>query len=369
MPYKNIEPADMNESLKERQDIMLKGLYTAYTGMINEQHRMDVMTNNLANADTNGYKKEGSTSQAFDTMLAYKIKDLSEAGNLPKGLGIGKSIDEDEVDNPDRWVNRTGLNLGVKIGENYTDYSEGPMKVTGNTFDFALGGSGFFLIEYTNKAGVTSVKYTRDGNFTMDAQGNLVTQDGDFVLDQDRRHIRLDPNEKEIGTNVHGDIYQAGNHVATIGVVDFEDYDMLEHFGENFFQIVDSDEVKSAEAAYRQARSYRAMAQQALNIARAQDSADVEEREAALRAAEQREAEAQQTLDAARGEDDAAKRRLEQESDAMIRAGYLETSNVSIVTEMVNMIAIQRQYDSNQKVITTYDESLDIAVNQLGKVR
>ena len=55
---------------------MLKGLYTAYTGMINEQHRMDVMTNNLANANTNAYKKEGSTSQAFDTVLAYKFWHL-----------------------------------------------------------------------------------------------------------------------------------------------------------------------------------------------------------------------------------------------------------------------------------------------------
>ena len=45
---------------------MVKGLYTAYTGMINEQNRMDVLTNNLANVDTNGYKKEGATSQAFD---------------------------------------------------------------------------------------------------------------------------------------------------------------------------------------------------------------------------------------------------------------------------------------------------------------
>ena len=62
---------------------MLKGLYTAYTGMLNEQHRMDVLTNNLANATTNGFKKEGTTSEAFDTVLAYKIKDLSEPGLLP----------------------------------------------------------------------------------------------------------------------------------------------------------------------------------------------------------------------------------------------------------------------------------------------
>ena len=63
---------------------MVKGLYTAYTGMINEQNRMDVITNNLANVDTNGYKKEGATSQAFDTVLAYKIKDTSYSPNLAK---------------------------------------------------------------------------------------------------------------------------------------------------------------------------------------------------------------------------------------------------------------------------------------------
>ena len=56
---------------------MVKGLYTAYTGMINEQNRMDIMTNNLANASTVGYKKEGSTSQSFDDVLTVKIKDQS----------------------------------------------------------------------------------------------------------------------------------------------------------------------------------------------------------------------------------------------------------------------------------------------------
>ena len=56
--------------------------------MINEQHRMDVLTNNLANAATNGYKKEGATSQAFDDILAYKIKDASEGYNLAKGWDI-----------------------------------------------------------------------------------------------------------------------------------------------------------------------------------------------------------------------------------------------------------------------------------------
>lgn len=103
---------------------MLKGLYTAYTGMLNEQHRMDVMTNNLANANTNGYKKEGATSQAFNDVLAFKLKDTSEAAFTTRPLGIN--------------------NLGVKIGEGYTDYSQGPMKGTENVFDLALSGRGFF---------------------------------------------------------------------------------------------------------------------------------------------------------------------------------------------------------------------------------
>lgn len=278
---------------------MLKGLYTAYTGMINEQHRMDVMTNNLANADTIGYKKEGATSQAFDTVLAYKIKDLSEPGNLPKNLGTAKTFDEDSVDNPDRWMNRTGMNLGVKIGENYVDYSEGPIKETGNTFDLAISDRGFFAVEYTNKAGETSTKYTRDGNLTMDRLGYLVTQDGDFVLDENGRRIRMD-TALPVSIDRSGRITQDGTEVAVIGLTDFEDYDYLERFGENFFQPVDGA--------------------------------------------------------------------TEIDCESEIYSGYLETSNMSIVTEMVNMITIQRQYESNQKVITTFDDTLDTAVNQLGKV-
>ena len=61
---------------------MLKGLYTAYTGMINEQHRMDTLTNNLANATTVGFKKEGATSQSFDSILAVKLRDSSIGTHL-----------------------------------------------------------------------------------------------------------------------------------------------------------------------------------------------------------------------------------------------------------------------------------------------
>ena len=179
---------------------MVKGLYTAYTGMINEQNRMDVLTNNLANASTVGFKKEGATSQSFDDVLALKIKDTTYAGNA-KPLGY--------------------MSMGVKIGENYTDYSQGSVRETGNTYDIALSGTGFFSVEFTNKAGQTSTKYTRDGGFTLNKEGYLVTKDGDFVLGRNGR-IKLDPLQPS-SIDKNGNIYQNDRLVATLNITDFED--------------------------------------------------------------------------------------------------------------------------------------------------
>ena len=86
---------------------MVKGLYTAYTGMLNQQHMLDTITNNLANSATTGYKKEGATARAFDDMFIIKVKDGSE-------------------DYVDKRIGKASL--GVKIGENYTDYTQGNLK-------------------------------------------------------------------------------------------------------------------------------------------------------------------------------------------------------------------------------------------------
>lgn len=257
---------------------MYKGLYTAYTGMINEQHRMDVLTNNLANADTNGYKKEGATSQAFDTVLALKIKDASEPGNLPRHIGTA--------------------NLGVKIGENYTDYLQGPLKVTGNSYDLAITGDGFFNIEFTNKGGETSTKYTRDGAFVVSTDGYLMTKDGDYVLG-DKGRVKIDPKQ-EVVIDELGFVRQGDREVAKIKITNFADYNYIEHYGENYYQPVEG----AKEAEYF----------------------------------------------------------------GQIRQGYLETSNVQVVQEMVEMISVSRQYESNQKIITTIDNTAQIAATQLGKV-
>ncbi len=259
---------------------MLKGLYTAYTGMINEQHRMDTLTNNLANADTVGFKKEGSTSQSFGDLLALKIKDESVGKKLAQPIGYN--------------------NPGVKIGENYTDFSQGSFRVTGNTYDLALDGDGFFTIEFTNKAGETSTMYTRAGQFTLNREGYLVTEDGDYVLDTQNRRIQLDTlTDSRIERD--GTIYQNGTAVARIQVTDFEDYNYLEKYAETYYRPVEGAVVTQA--------------------------------------------------------------------DATVNSGYLEMANMQVVSEMVNLIAITRAYESNQKIIQTYDSSLEISVSQLGRLQ
>lgn len=259
---------------------MLRGLYTAYTGMLNEQYRMDIMSNNLANADTTGFKKEGSTSQAYSDVMAVKIKDTTEFHNTPKQLG--------------------NMSLGVKIGETYTDFSQGSFRDTGNTYDLAIAGDAFFNIEFTNKAGETSTKYTRDGGFTLTQDGYLVTKDGDYVLGQNGR-IQLSTIAGSTVIDRDGRIYQDDRLVAQLKITEFEDTNYLTHYGETMWDAVEG--------------------------ATAQDA-----------------------------------------TDSSVYQGYLEMSNASVVKEMVNMISIQRHYEANQKLITTYDESLDKSVNQVGKI-
>ena len=260
---------------------MLKGLYVAYTGMLQEQKRMDNLANNLANADTTGFKKEGLSTQSFDSVLVDKIKDGSEGYQYARRIG--------------------SANPGVKIGESYVDWSEGSLQVTDVPMDMAIGGKGFFTIEFTNKNGDTAKLYTRDGNFQLTTDGYLVTTDGDYVMGKDGndiKRIKLDPT-KEVMVNEQGYIFQDGKVAAQLALTDFEDYNFIEHYGENYYYPVDG----------------------ATQIA----------------------------------------------ATGSVYQGYLETSNVSVVREMVEMISVSRQYEANQKVIQTYDTSLQTAT-QLGRL-
>ena len=205
---------------------MLRGLYTSYTGMLNEQYRMDIMSNSLANVNTVGFKKEGSTSQAYADVMAVKIKDWTETPNTPKKLG--------------------NMSLGVKIGETYTDFSQGSFRTTENTYDLAIGGKGFFNIEFTNKAGETSTKYTRDGGFTITKDGYLVTKDGDYVLGENGR-IQLSTTAGATVFDRAGNIYQDDRLVASLKITDFEDTNYLTHYGETMWDAMEGAVEKEPE--------------------------------------------------------------------------------------------------------------------------
>lgn len=258
---------------------MLKGLYTGWSGMVNEQNRMDVLTNNLANVTTVGFKKEGTTSQSFDNMLTVRLEELGDDFESVRRIGSAKP--------------------GVKIGENYTDWTQGSFRETGHTFDFAIAGEGFFALEFTNKKGETNTLYTRAGEFTLNKDGFLVNNDGDYLLDENSKRIQLNTALDTVLMK-DGTLTQDGQIVAKVGIKDFEDYDYLAKYGENFY-------VPLTGAKFTDA-------------------------------------------------------------NAEIYQGYLEQSNVSVVNEMVNMITISRQYESNQKIVQTYDSSLEIAVKELGKI-
>lgn len=257
---------------------MVKGLYTAYTGMVNQQNRLDVISNNLANATTVGFKKEGLTSQSFDAMMAYKVKDMSTTNSMPRYIG--------------------NVNLGVKVGELYRDYKTGSFRETGGTFDLALANEGFFSISYTNKAGQTSTMYTRDGNFSMTQDGFLVTKDGDYVLGEGGQ-IQLPTDSVNIAVGRDGTITADGVFIDRLALVDFEDYDHIEKFGENLYRALDT-------AVATEARG-------------------------------------------------------------QVFQGYLEQSNVNVVSEMVEMITISRAFEANQKAMNAADDTMKKAVT-LGQI-
>jgi flagellar basal-body rod protein FlgG len=257
---------------------MVRGLYTAYTGMKNEQKRLDIIANNLANSATTGYKEESTTSQSFDELLTIKVKDESENyNNRPIGH----------------------MSLGVKLGEVYTNYGQGSLRQTSNTYDLALEGKGFFKVSVTDKAGNVSTEYTRNGSFTMTKDGHIVDGDGNHLMGEGGE-IQVPTDAAKVVIDSTGCVYADGVFVDTLAIADFEDYDYL---------------IKAGDTRYK-------------------------------------------AIDGA----------VETASNATVRQGYTEQSNVNVVSEMVEMISVTRAYEANQKIIKSIDSTLDLAANSVGKV-
>jgi len=165
---------------------MIRGLYTGASGMMAQMHRMDALSNNLANVDVTGYKKDTSVSKAFPEML---IRRMSDDGLYKMPFG---SMDTAPVVGT--------LGTGVEYNESYTVFDQGALKQTENPFDMALDGNGFFSVSVDGQE-----RYTRNGSFLLNDEGTLVTKDGHPVLGQ-KGEINIKKNNFVIDEK--GNVYQ-----------------------------------------------------------------------------------------------------------------------------------------------------------------
>ncbi len=255
---------------------MFRGLYTAYTGMRYQQVKVDSISNNIANADTAGFKKDNVIAESFKDVLTYKIRDVE---NKSIKQNIGK------------------MSLGIKVAQVYTDFKQGPLKQTDQPLDVAISGTGFFKVGEITPDGNMNIKYTRDGSFGMDQENNLVTKDGLFVLSEDKK-INLEDGFVRI--NKDGSIYQGEALKGKIDLVDFDDLQMLRKEGDTLYITTD----KSVEKPF----------------------------------------------------------------ESVVEQGFLEMSSANGIDEMIDLIQSTRIYESNQKVIQTYDETMGKVVNEVGRV-
>ncbi|MFF2092583.1 flagellar hook-basal body protein [Paenibacillus sp. NPDC058174] len=288
---------------------MLRGLYTAAAGMTAQQRRHDTVTNNIANINTPGYKQTNAVARSFPEML------LSLTG-----------VDQQES----KQVGR--ISTGVMAEESLSLHLQGDMQQTGKSSDFAISSSlnipgmtfdasgknvspdgvvtfqpqAFFTVQ--NAAGET--RYTRGGSFLLTDQGNLVTGDGSNVLGANGQPIR----------------FAAGVSLDDLVLNDQRRFINTKTGLDTGVQLLitrvdnPNDLVREGDGKYR------------LNG----DAAGT--RPAALTEA------------------------------VAVQQGYIERSNVDAAQSSVDLMAALRAYEANQKVIQAYDESLDKAVNQIGRI-
>lgn len=184
---------------------MLRSLYTSATGMLTQRKKMDVITNNISNIETAGYKKDKLVSRSFADMMLVRINDPA-MGNITE---IGS------------------INTGVHVDEVITSFGEGAYEETGSTCDLALASQGFFAISTAN-----GERYTRDGSFSVNTEGYLVTPSGDYVMGQNGQ---LQVKTDEFSVDSQGNITADGVAVGQLKIVTFGDPAGLRKTGDNLY--------------------------------------------------------------------------------------------------------------------------------------
>ncbi len=193
---------------------MIRGWYIGASGMNAQQNRLDTISNNLANVDTTGFKKQIPVNKEFSELL---IRRTDADGICKNSLG---SQDFAPVIG--------SIGLGVETNELYTSFTQGSFKNTDTKTDFALGEKGFFAVSTPN-----GERYTRNGNFHLGKEGILLTKDGYPVLGESG-NIHLE--DDKFFLNQDGMIYDKNNNfIDRLKIVRFDNERHLDRQGNSLW--------------------------------------------------------------------------------------------------------------------------------------
>ena len=194
---------------------MLRSMYASVSSMLTLQARQGVITNNLANINTTGYKGQTVVAKSFDEMLLHNKDSYENGVSNVKDLG--------------------SLSFGVRIDDTFTSYNQGSLVSTDNNTDFAIVGSGFFQVSDD----ANNTYYTRDGSFKVNPQGYLVTNSGEYVMGtntQTGNSERIYVGTDLISISPDNSVMINGENKYKFNIVDFENYDNLTKYGNNLYK-------------------------------------------------------------------------------------------------------------------------------------
>ena len=288
---------------------MMRSLFSGVSGLKNHQTAMDVIGNNVANVNTTAYK---ANRVIFQDIVNQTISEAT----APNGTTSG-------------GVNSKQVGLGMSIAGISKDMTEGSAESTESPLDFSIQGEGYFIVE--NKDG--SLSYTRSGSFKPDADGYLVTQNGQYVMGV----VSADAT----GTNlVNGTALTAASlsKIKLSGTVDashvYTDY-AIDSYGKiTATNTANSNAVETigrlALSTFNNPAGLDAVGNSNYDVSSNSGSASYQ---------------------------------FVSDNCGGIQSGQLEMSNVSLATELTNMIIVQRGFQANSRVITTSDSMLEELVN------
>lgn len=197
---------------------MIRGLYTAVSGMIAQEAKQDVISNNLANAETTGFKTDNLAIKKFDDVLL---------------------ANHDKIENGKSQENVIGsLSFGSQVDGTDTAFTQGDLQETDKPTDFAINGRGFFTVGRQDQVAGLQNYYTRDGHFHVDNKGYLATDNGDYVMGKNLSTNKVEPikvNNSKLDLNPSNIVLIDGKPSYKLQLADFDNYSDLKKAGDNLF--------------------------------------------------------------------------------------------------------------------------------------